>query len=132
MATQHTTSFGVVRSMALGGLCCCALLAGCASQYKTGAAAGMAVASAALADAEAADTNRYASADILVARLALSEAGAAMNERAYERAGLLALQAETGAKLARARVETGKAQLAANELNESTRLLQSELGRSRQ
>lgn len=129
MTTRQTFK---VRAMALGGTLCCALLAGCATQDRTSAAAGIAVANAALTDAATVDANQFAGGDIQSARRALSEAAAAMNEKEYERARLLALQAETDASLARARTGSAKARTAANELSASTQLLRSELGRSRQ
>lgn len=132
MATRKKISDGTGHLTTLGGLFCCALLAGCATQDRTSAAASIAVANAAVTEATAADANRYASGDIQSARRALIQAGAAMNEKEYERAQLFALQAETDANLARARIGAAKAQIAVSELNESTRLLRNELGRSRQ
>lgn len=128
MATNQSISRRTVHCAALGGAFCCALLAGCATQDKAGAAASVAVANAAVADAAASG----ATGDILAARMALSEATAALNQKEYDRARLLALQAETEATLARARTSSAKAQTAANEINESTRLLRDELGRARQ
>lgn len=133
MAVHPRIACSSLRSIALGGAVCCALLSGCASQQqKTEAVASIAVANAALTDALGADAERFASGDIRAARSSLNDANAALNDRAYERARLLALKAETDARLARARTNSSKAQIAANELNESTRLLRSELGRSRQ
>jgi hypothetical protein len=131
MVTRKKTSFGTVRLVALGGVFCLAA-AGCATQDRTGAQASIAVANAAITDAAAADANRYAGGDIQAARSALGEAVAAMNASEYDRARLLALRAEADANLARARTGSAKAQVAANELNESTRLLRNELGRARQ
>jgi len=131
MTTLQKTSFGTVRLVALGGAFCWAV-AGCATQDRTGAQASIAVANAAITDAAAADANRYASGDIQAARSALSEAAAAMNASEYDRARLLALRAEADANLARARSGSAKAQIAAIEINESTRMLRNELGRSRQ
>jgi hypothetical protein len=116
----------------LGGLFCCLLLAGCATKERTSAAAAIAVADAAVNDAVAADTARLASGDIDAARKALNDAGAAMKMREYERARLYALQAETDARLARARTSANDALSAATALDESTRLLRDELGRPRQ
>ena len=132
MATHQATSLVTARSMTLGAVFAGALLAGCASGDRTGAAASIAAANAALTAAATADANRYASGELQSARRSLGEAGAAMNEREYERAGLLALEAETDAQLALARANSSKAQVAATELNESTRLLRDELGRARQ
>jgi hypothetical protein len=132
MATHQQGSIGNVRWMALGGIACCALLAGCATEDKTNATASIAVANAAVNEAVAADANRFAGGEIQSARRSLSDAGAAMNEKAYERARLLALEAEADANLAQARTSSAKAQTAADELNESTRLLRNELGRPAQ
>ena len=118
-----------IRAVVLGGISCCLFLAGCATEDRTKAAASIAVANAAVSDAATADANRYASGDIQNARKALGDAGAAMNKADFERAQLLAQQAEADADLARARTNSAKAQLAVNELNESTRLLRNELGR---
>ena len=124
MATHRT-----IRAVVLGGISCCLFLAGCATEDRTKAAASIAVANAAVGDAATADANRYASGDIQNARKALVDAGAAMNKADFERAQLLAQQAEADADLARARTNSVKAQLAVNEINESTRLLRNELGR---
>lgn len=124
MATHRT-----IRAVVLGGISCCLFLAGCATEDRTKAAASIAVANAAVGDAATADANRYASGDIQNARKALVDAGAAMNKADFERAQLLAQQAEADADLARARTNSAKAQLAVNEINESTRLLRNELGR---
>lgn len=132
METHQAASFNTVRTMALGALCACALLAGCASEDRTGAAAGIAVANAALAEAATVDANRYAVGDLQSARRTLGEASAAMNDGQYDHARLLALEAETDARLAQARANAAKAQVAANELDESIRLLRNELGRARQ
>ena len=118
-----------IRAAILGGISCCLFLAGCATEDRTKAAASIAVANAAVGDAATADANRYASGDIQNARKALVDAGAAMNKADFERAQLLAQQAEADADLARARTNSAKAQLAVNEINESTRLLRNELGR---
>lgn len=132
MATHPKPPFGNVRLMTLGGIVSCALLAGCATEDKTNATASIAVANAAVNDAVAADASRYAGGEIQSARRALNDASAAMNDKAYERARLLALEAEADANLAQARAGSTKAQTAVNELNESTRLLRNELGRSAQ
>ena len=107
----------------------CVFLAGCATEDRTTAAASIAVANAAVNDAATADANRYASGEVQSARKALTDAGAAMNKADFERARLLAQQAEADADLARARANSAKAQAAVNEINESTRLLRNELGR---
>lgn len=122
---------GAMRLAAVGSVLC-ALLAGCATQERTGAASSIAVANAALTEAQAGDASRYASGNLQSARESLGVATTAMNDHDYHRARLFAQQAETDATLARARSNSAKAQAAANELTESTRLLRSELGRTAQ
>jgi hypothetical protein len=126
-----TNPQGAMRLAAVGSVLC-ALLAGCATQERTGAASGIAVATAALTEAQAGDANRYASSTLQSARESLAVAAAAMTDHDYHRARLFAQQAETDATLASARSNSAKAQAAANELTESTRLLRSELGRTAQ
>jgi hypothetical protein len=126
--TPHPTTSPAAIAVAL----CCALLAGCALQDSTGAAERIAVANAALTDALSTDASRYAGGDVESSRKALIDAGTAMSNGQYERARLLALEAETDANLARARTGAAKAQVAANEIKESTRLLRNEPVRSGQ
>lgn len=126
-----TNPQGAARLVAVGSALC-ALLAGCATQDRTGAASSIAVANAELTQAETGDANRYASGNLQSARESLNVATTAMNDHDYPRARLFAQQAEADAILARARSNAAKAQAAANELTESTRLLRSELGRTAQ
>lgn len=132
MPTSDTSSRGSLRLAVVSAGLCCSLLAACANQDRTVATTSMAVANAAVADASSVDAGRFAGGELQSARKALVDAGAALNAKEFDRARLLALQAETDASLARAKAASAKAQLAANEINESTRLLRNELGRARQ
>jgi hypothetical protein len=108
------------------------LLGGCATQEASRTNANIAVSQQAIADAVAADANRFANGELQSARHELDQASAAVNNNDYDTADLLAAEAATDAALARAKASSTKAQVAANSLQESLRTLQQELGRTQQ
>jgi len=71
----------------------------------------------------------YAPLEIRQARQKLEQARAAYNDEDYAKAARLAEQAKVDAELAQIKTLSGKAQLAVNELRESIRLLEEELGK---
>jgi len=71
----------------------------------------------------------YAPLEIRQARQKLEQARAAYNDEDYAKAARLAEQAKVDAELAQIKTLSGKAQLAVNELRESIKLLEEELGK---
>lgn len=105
-----------------------ALLAGCANNPKA-PTAQLAVSQEAVAGARKAEALQYAPVALNSAQQKLNDAQVAMQREDYDSARRLAEQAEVDAKVAETQSRSQKAQLAANELQESIRVLKNELDR---
>lgn len=104
------------------------LIAACATTPAP--TAQMAVARAAVADADAAGAATYDAIDIRNAHDRLDAATAALGANDYERARRYAEEAEADANLAATRSRSAKTQQAVAELRESLRALRAEISRS--
>lgn len=89
----------------------------------------LAVSTAAVASAVGAGSGQFAAADLKMARDKLDRANVAMTAKDYELARSLAQEAQVDARLAEARANSAKAQKAADELQESRRILREEMDR---
>jgi hypothetical protein len=113
-------------------LCCTAALLGlaaCASD-KTPATADVAVSRAAVANATSAGAADLAPAEMQSAREKLMRANQALAAKDYKTAQDLATQASADAQLAQSKANSAKATAAADELQQSIRVLRDELNRS--
>jgi hypothetical protein len=113
-------------------LCCTAALlslAACASD-KTPATADVAVSRAAVANATTAGAADLAPAEMQSAREKLMRANQALAAKDYKTAQDLATQASADAQLAQSKANSAKATAAADELQQSIRVLRDELNRS--
>lgn len=111
-------------------LCTAAVLlsVGCSSM-KTPATSSVAVSNAAVANAAGAGGTEYAPIEMSAAREKMARANKAMSDKDYKLANDLAIQAQADAKLAQSKAGAGKAQLAANALQDDIRVLREELDR---
>lgn len=107
-----------------------ALLAGCASQ-RTPATAEVAASRATLDSATSAGAAELAPAEMRSAREKLLRANQALAAKDYRAAQDLANQAAADAQLAQSKAGSGKADAAADELQQGIRALREELVRSR-
>ncbi len=89
----------------------------------------VAVSKAAVADAASAGGTASAPVEMLSAREKLAGADAAMATKDYDRARTLAKEAEVDAQLAEAKAHSSKAQKAADEVREGSRVLREEINR---
>lgn len=89
----------------------------------------IAVSKAAVADAANAGGTTFAPAEMRTAREKLDGAGTAMASQDYERARVLAEEAQVDAQLAQARAHSTKARKAADALLEDNRVLLEEINR---
>jgi hypothetical protein len=103
-------------------------LAACASQ-KTPAVADVAVSRSAVESATSAGAAELAPDEMQSARDKLMRANQALAAKDYRTAQDLATQASADAKLAQSKANSAKATNAANELQESIRVLREELSR---
>ncbi len=128
-----TTTFATTRRRPGAGLLCAvvALLAlgACASQ-KTPATADVAVSRAAVENATSAGAADLAPAEMQSARDKLMRANQALAAKDYGVARDLANQASVDAKLAQSKANSAKASNAADELQQSIRVLREELDRN--
>lgn len=104
------------------------LTVGCGS-LKTPATANVAVAKAAVENAASAGGAQFAPAEMSGAREKLTLANTAMVAGDYQLAVDLASHVEADAKLAQAKANAGKAQVAADALQDDLRVLRDELER---
>ncbi len=112
-------------------LCSIAMLLGltaCASQ-KTPATADVAVSRAAVDSATSSDAAELAPAEMQAAREKLMNANQALAAKDYKAAQMWASAAEADAKLAQSKANSAKATTAANQLQDSIRVLREELDR---
>jgi len=112
-------------------LCCVAMVLGlsaCASQ-KTPATADVAVSRAAVDSATSSDAAELAPAEMQAAREKLMNANQALAAKDYKAAQMWASAAEADAKLAQSKANSAKATTAANQLQDSIRVLREELDR---
>jgi len=89
----------------------------------------MAVSNAALKHAASADAGALAPAEMSLARDKMARAEQAVTAKEYERALVLAQQAQLDAQLAEAKAEAAKSRKAADALLESSRVLREEMSR---
>jgi hypothetical protein len=89
----------------------------------------IAVSKAAVADAAGAGGTASAPVEMLSAREKLNGADAAMATKDYDRARTLAEEAQVDAQLAEAKAHSSKAQKAADEVREGSRVLREEMNR---
>ncbi len=82
---------------------------------------------AAVSQAQGADSLEFAPAEFVTAQEKLEMAQDAMRDRQFDRARILAEQAEVDAQLAFARARTAQAQRAAQEIQENIDILRREL-----
>lgn len=113
----------------LSGAALCILLSACASSQKTPAVADVAVSRAAVDNAASAGAAELAPDELQAARDKLMRANQALAAKDYRTAQDLATQASADAKLAQSKANSSKATNAANELQESIRVLREELSR---
>ncbi|HEX5311972.1 DUF4398 domain-containing protein [Aquabacterium sp.] len=104
------------------------VLAACASSVPPPTAL-MAVSSAAVADAAMAGASEFAPAEMRLARDKIDRAQAAMTNHEYERARVLAQEAQADAQLAIAKARSAKAAKASAAVRDDSRALQEELQR---
>ncbi len=114
-------------------LCAGALLlaAGCGS-LMTPATADVAVSRAAVENASDAGAAQFAPAELEAARNKMARANQALLDKDYQLATDLALQAQADARLAQGKANSGKAQKAADALQDDIRILREALERNRQ
>src|SRR5690606_35093858 len=112
---------GVVGTILLGS----ALVTGCASVPVP--KEQLAVTEAAVNDAVRSGAPQYAPAELKTAQDKLERAREAVDDREYERAEVLAAEAEMDAKVAEARANSSKVQQAANQVQRSLDALRQEL-----
>lgn len=112
----------------LGSAAVLLALAACASQ-KTPAVADVAVSRSAVESATSAGAAELAPDEMQSARDKLMRANQALAAKDYRTAQDLATQASADAKLAQSKANSAKATNAANELQESIRVLREELQR---
>jgi hypothetical protein len=103
------------------------LMAACASTPAP--TEQVAVSTAALANATSAGGGEIAPAEMGMARDKMGRANVAMTSKEYDRAQMLAAEAQVDAQLAGAKARSSKARKAADELQESIRVLREEMDR---
>lgn len=103
-------------------------ISGCASTPPP-PTAELAMSTAAVARAVSAGGTEFASLEMRNARDKLDRANLALAAKDHERARMLAHESHVDAQLAQAKAESSKARKAADELQESTRVLRMELDR---
>lgn len=113
----------------LAGAALLAVCAGCASQ-KTPATADVAASRAAVDSAAIAGAGELAPDEMQAARDKLMRANQALTAKDYGVARDLATQASADAKLAQSKANSAKASSAADELQQSIRVLREELDRN--
>ncbi|KQQ45727.1 hypothetical protein ASF61_18800 [Duganella sp. Leaf126] len=106
-------------------------LAACASE-KTPATADVAVSRAAVANATSAGAADLAPEEMKSARDKMMRANQALAAKDYKLAQDLAAQAQADAQLAQSKANSAKATAAADELQQSIRMLRDEVNRSNQ
>ena len=104
-------------------------LVACASSQKTPAVADVAVSRSAVESATSAGAAELAPDELQAAREKLMRANQALAAKDYRNAQDLATQASADARLAQSKANSAKASNAANELQESIRVLREELSR---
>lgn len=104
-------------------------MAACASSQKTPAVADVAVSRSAVESATSAGAAELAPDELQAAREKLMRANQALAAKDYRNAQDLATQASADARLAQSKANSAKASNAANELQESIRVLREELSR---
>ncbi len=105
------------------------LTVGCTS-LKTPATADVAVSKAAVDNAAGAGGAQFAPVEMTAAREKLALANKAMLVKDYKLARDMANQAQADAKLAQSKANSGKAQIAADALQDDIRVLREELERN--
>lgn len=121
--TLHTRLTMMCAAAALLGLTACA-------SNKTPATADVAVSRAAVANATSAGAAELAPAEMQSAREKMARANQALANKDYKTARDLAAQAQADAQLAQSKANSTKATAAADELQQSIRVLREELNRN--
>ena len=106
------------------------LTTGCSSSLKTPATVDVAVSKAAVENAAGAGGVEFAPVEMNSAREKLAQANQAMALKDYKRAADLASAAQADAKLAQAKANSTKAQVAAAAVQDDIRVLREELNRN--
>ncbi|MFC7418535.1 DUF4398 domain-containing protein [Iodobacter arcticus] len=96
---------------------------------KTPATANVAVSDAAVENAASAGGAKYAPVEMNMAREKMVQAHKAMAAKDYKLAANLANQAESDAKLAQSKANSGKAEVAEQALQDDIRVMREELNR---
>lgn len=122
---------GTISTRLFTGLCVSAtvLLAACSSM-KTPATTSVAVSQAALESASGAGGAEFAPLEMNAARENMAAANRAMAAKDYKKANELAQLAQADATLAQSKASSGKAQVAADALQDDIRVLREELDRN--
>jgi Domain of unknown function (DUF4398) len=89
----------------------------------------MAVSRAAVSNAQIGGGTEAAPYEMILATEKMAKANVALSNREYETARALAMEAQLDARLAQIKSSSGKAQKAASELEEASRVLSDELNR---
>jgi hypothetical protein len=110
------------------GITAVVFMAGCSSM-KTPATADVAVSDAAVENAAVAGGAKYAPVEMNIAREKMQRAHKAMAAKDYKLAADLANQAESDAKLAQGKANSGKAEVAEQALQDDIRVMREELNR---
>jgi hypothetical protein len=111
------------------GISAVLLMAGCSSM-KTPATADVAVSDAAVENAAGAGGAKYAPVEMNMAREKMQRAHKAMAAKDFKLAAELANQAESDAKLAQSKANSGKAEVAEQALQDDIRVMREELNRA--
>lgn len=106
-----------------------ALLTCACSSLKTPATADVAVSKALVENASSVGAAEFAPEEMRSAREKIALANQAMTKKDYKLASELAASAQVDAKLAQAKVNSGKAKVAADALQDDIRVLREELAR---
>jgi predicted S18 family serine protease len=117
-------------SLALAAGSVALLAAGCVTVATPAPSSQLAVARAAITDAQSADAARYDAADLRNAQRKLDRAHDEVAQGDYATARALAEEAEVDARLAATRARSDKATKAAAEVEASIRALRDEIARS--
>lgn len=119
------------RALPVLSVCMLALLAGCASSSPP-PTEQLAFANAAVSEARSAGAPEASPVEMKLAQDKLDQANQAMGAKEYDRARVLAEEAEVDAKLAATKSRSIKAERAVAELREGIRTLQEEINRKTQ
>lgn len=123
------SSIPTLKDRFLFSLVPCFLICSCQGNPPT---AEVAVSNAAIANADMSGAEKYAPAEIGIAREKMARANQAMKDGNYDLARHFASEAQADAALAQSKANSEKAQLAADALHHDVNVLQEELDRKNQ